>query len=63
MGEEGGAQAGGVSVPGATTDIPCLGQITEAASFQEPEPAVLTPYPMPEGGTAGLSAHGSKECG
>ena len=45
------------------TDIPCLGQITEVASFQEPEPAVLTPYPMPKGGTAGLSAHSSKKCG
>lgn len=45
------------------TDIPCLGQITEAASFQEPEPPVLTPYPMPECGTAGLSAHSSKKCG
>lgn len=43
------------------TDIPCLGRITEAASFQEPEPAVLTPYPMPEDGTAGLSAHSSKK--
>ncbi|MBW00713.1 Ciliary neurotrophic factor receptor subunit alpha, partial [Eschrichtius robustus] len=43
------------------TDMPCLGQITEAASFQEPEPAVLMPYRMPEGGTAGLSAHGSKK--
>lgn len=53
-----GARQGGVSVPGATEDIPCLGRITEAASFQEPEPAVLTPCPVPEGRTAGLSAHG-----
>lgn len=45
------------------TDMPCLGQITEAASFQEPEPAVLMPYRMPEGGTAGLSAHSSKKSG
>lgn len=44
-------------------DIPCLGQIPESASFQEPEPAALTPYPMPENGTAGRSAHHSKKCG
>lgn len=43
------------------TDIPCLGQITEAASFQEPELPVLTPYSVPEDGTAGLSAHSSKK--
>lgn len=49
--------------PELWTDIPCLGQITETASFQEPEPAVLTPYPTPEGGTAGLSAHSSKKSG
>jgi hypothetical protein len=42
------------------TDIPCLGQITEVASFQEFEPPVLTPCPVPEGRTAGLSAHSSK---
>ena len=35
--------------PELWTDIPCLGQITETASFQEPELAVLTPYPTPEG--------------
>lgn len=40
----GGAQKGGVSVCGAT-DIPRLGQITEAASFQGLEPPVLTPCP------------------
>lgn len=52
----GGAQKGGVGVSGAT-DIPRLGQITEAASFQELELPVLTPCPTPEGGTAGLNAH------
>lgn len=41
---------------GPQTDIPCLGQITEAASFQELEPPVLTPCPMP-----GLNAHSSKK--
>lgn len=56
----GGAQKGGVGVSGAT-DIPCLGQITEAASFQELEPPVLTPCPIPEGGTAGLNAHCTKK--
>lgn len=55
----GRAQKGGVSVCGAT-DIPRLGQVTEAASFQEPEPPVLTPCPLPEGGTAGLNAHSIK---
>ena len=62
-GREVGAQEGGVSVPGATTDIPCLGQITEAASFQEPEPAVLTPYPAPEGGNSWTKCSWQPECG
>lgn len=57
---KGEAQKGGVGVPGAS-DIPRLGQITEAASFQELEPSVLTPCAVPEGGTAGLSAHSSKK--